>query len=236
FRLNPNGYTLSGPLTWFAGNVPYDSASGVVHRTLHNQTGHIGPLPGDMARSAVGLINGDLGAVLGDRDAGLGRSWERLHLIGVSAGLLSERRYSNYNTVIGSHAMNTAMIPFEGIANWVLSQGRSYRYVVNVDEHKTLNFIDKNGAAREEKVPVKLRQAISYTSENDADIWITICQTHQDSRVAGLSTDVVIGYSADIMDEHKMKTSSWEAVYAQIAAIDQQVKDTQASGKWNLVK
>ncbi|WP_370979577.1 hypothetical protein [Agaribacterium sp. ZY112] len=234
FRLSPNGYDVSGDIQWFASATPYDPPRGVLHRTLHNQAGNIGPLPGDMARSAVGLINGDLGSVVGDREAGLGRSWERLHMIGVSAGILHERRYSNFNTVIGSHALNTAMIPFEGIANWVLRQDRSFYYIVNVDEQKTLRFTDRQGNTRLEPVPTKMRQAITYTSEFNPNIWITLRQAHEDTRTIALNPANGIDYSAGITDDLKMRTSNWQAIYGQIAAIDQQVLDAQRNDIWNL--
>ncbi len=235
FRLSSSGYDIAGPLSWCASARPIHIPEGVLHRALHNQTGHIGPLPGDMARSSMGLISGDLGAVIGDRDSGLGRSWERVHLIGVSAGQLHERRYSNYNTVIGSHGLNTAMIPFEGIANWVLSQNRRFYYIVDIDQRKPLNFTDRNGNARAESVPVKLRQALIYTSEHNPDVWINIRQEHYDSRVAALADHESIDYAAAITDQQKMKTSNWEAVKSQIAAIDQQIINCQNNGVWNLV-
>lgn len=235
FRISATGYVISDAVQWFAGSKPADPPRGFLHRTLHNQTGNIGPLPGDMARSAVGLIDGELGALVGDREAGLGRGWERLHLIGVSAGILNERRYSNYNTIIGSHGLNTAMIPFEGIANWVLSQNRSFYYIVNVDEQKQLSFTDKQGNVRVESVPTKLRQAITYTSERDPNVWVTLHQTHHDTRAAGLTINQSIPYDAAITEDLKMQKSNWEAVQGQISAIDQQVKDCQNRSAWNLV-
>ncbi len=235
FRISANGYVISDPIQWFTGSKQASPHRGLLHRTLHNQAGHIGPLPGDMARSAVGLIDGELGALVGDREAGLGRSWERLHLIGVSAGILDVRRYSNYNTIIGSHGLNTAMIPFEGIANWVLSQERSFYYIVNVDEQKKVSFTDRLSNVRVESVPTKLRQAISYTSEQDPNIWITLHQTHHDTRTARLSDNQSIPYDAAITEDLKMQKSNWEAVQGQISAIDQQIRDCQNRGVWNLV-
>ncbi|WP_444917077.1 hypothetical protein [Microbulbifer sp. JMSA003] len=235
FRVSSAGYNISGDIEWFASSKPFNPPQGIVHRSLHNQAGVIGPLPGDMARSAMGLISGGLGEIIGDRDSGLGRSWERLHLIGVSAGILHERRYSNYNTIIGSHGLNTAMIPFEGIANWVLNQNRKFFYIVNVDKQKVLNFTDRNGNVRVESVPTKLRQAITYTSELDPNIWITIRQEHHDSRTASLADKQSIDYSASITDELKMKKSNWERIRGRIAAIDQQIIDCQNNARWNLI-
>lgn len=48
--------------------------------------------------------------------AGLGCCYERLHLIGVSAGSLKKRNYRGNNIRIGSHALNTAMMPLEKLA------------------------------------------------------------------------------------------------------------------------
>lgn len=236
FRIHDTGHNLSNSPFWYASDVRVDQPRGAVHRTLHNQTGHIGPLPGDMARPGFGLINGDLGAVVGDREAGLGRNWERLHLIGVSAGHLNERRYSNYNTLIGSHAMNTAMIPFEGIANWVIQQPeRSFYYIVNIDEQRRLVFTDRNGNQREEFVPYVLRQAISYTAAPpQQNIWITIEQTHVDRIVERMADGTQIDYEANIQDNRKMNTQNYRDVQAAINTLDQQIIAAQNSAIWNL--
>jgi len=236
FRVSPEGRDISQPLTWHASNKPVDPRRGILHRTLHNQTGHIGPLPGDMARSAVGLINGDLGDSVGDRDAGLGRNWERLHLIGVSAGMLNERRYSKYNTVIGTHAMNTAMIPFEGVVNWVLNQNRSFYYIVNVDLLRQIAFTDINGHLRNEPVPYVLRQAVTYSSEFDPDIWITIEQTHIDNKLQVMPDRTKVDYSSTIDDDNKMSQDNYKKTLSQISTINQQILSCQKLGNWNIVR
>ncbi len=235
FRVSPKGRDISQALTWHASNKPIDPRRGILHRTLHNQAGHIGPLPGDMARSAVGLINGDLGDSVGDRDAGLGRNWERLHLIGVSAGRLNERRYSKYNTVIGSHAMNTAMIPFEGVVNWILNQNRSFYYIVNVDLQKKIAFTDINGNVRNEPVPCVLRQTVTYTSEFNPNIWITIEQTHTDNKIQAMPDHTQVDYSAEIKNEDKMSQSNYKETLSQINITNQQILSCQTLKKWTIV-
>jgi len=236
FRVSPEGRDISKTLTWHASNKPANPRRGILHRTLHNLTGHIGPLQGDMARSAVGLINGDLGDSVGDRDAGLGRNWERLHLIGVSAGRLNERRYSNYNTVIGSHAMNTAMIPFEGVVNWVLNQNRSFYYFVDVDLHRQLAFTDIKGNIRNESVPYALRQLVTYTSEFDPEIWITIEQTHIDSRLQKMPNHTNIDYNPAISDDNKLSQSNYKNTLSQINIVNQQILSCQKLRNWNMVR
>lgn len=65
--------------------------------------------------SASGTILCDKWGAEGKEPSGLGLCYERLHLIGRSAGGLDRRRYLSNNIRIGSHALNTAMIPFEGL-------------------------------------------------------------------------------------------------------------------------
>ncbi|MGI9279904.1 MAG: hypothetical protein ACR2PX_09760 [Endozoicomonas sp.] len=168
-----------------------------------------------MARSKAGMIHSESTSQdIGDRESGLGRSWERLHMIGVSAGKLNERRYSKFNTLIGSHALNTAMIPMEGLARWVINNDRKFQYTVKVKNRKELKFITKDGNERIEMVPLQLEQAITYTSEKDDSIWITIHQHHTDWRVNILDGIDALHYNADVADEEKASKANINDVYA----------------------
>jgi len=240
FRLSEGGYHLSTLPRWHATHKHPEQLHGKLgefDRSLSNINGHIGPYPGDMARSSVGLVmSKEVFNDFGDRPAGLGRSWERLHMIGVSAGNLDERRYSNFNTLIGSHALNTAMIPFERIVNWVIAQQRIFKYSVKILTHKALRFKDIDGTKRQEDVPLQMKQIISYTSEQDENVWITISQDHTDWRVNKLDSNNEIAYKREIEPEDYMMTSNFTDVHKKIARIDSEVIMCQkGKAKWGFL-
>jgi len=235
FRLSSSGQVISKTVTLQARKEPKEIITGIRKLKLHNLNGNIGPQTGDMARSRYGLIDGDLDTNVGERDAGLGRGWERLHLIGVSAGSLHKRRYSKYNTVIGSHAMNTAMIPLENAASWVVKQPCQFIYSVSIESQKTLTFIDKNNNHRIEVVPAILCQTLAYTSA-DPDVWITIEQKHIDERVLKMDSSLKVEYEKGISEENMMNKANYSETVSKIKLIEQQIRNSEKMKKWNIVR
>jgi hypothetical protein len=203
-----------------------------------------GPYQGNIPRStAGGLVVGNETNPennLGQRTSGYGRRWERLHLIGVSAGHLGKRDYSNYNTMMGSHGLNTAMIPFEGIVNWVISQKRKYIYSVNV-ESKILELEKMSNSKHVEwtkgNVAESVTQTISYTSSNDDNIWINLQQESTCPIVSNFKDYQQIAHEKKIPDDWKLSSDNEAKVYAEINRINAiiiniQDKHSQLNNAW----
>lgn len=187
----------------------------------------LGPNQGNIPRSmGGGLIVGqetDPRNIAGQRSAGYGKRWERLHLIGVSAGHLQVRDYSNYNTVMGTHGLNTAMIPFEGIVNWVISEKRKYIYSVKV---KTKNLVleKKSNSMHVEwtsgSVAQSITQSISYTSSNDDNVWINLRQKNTCQIVSQFTSGAQIAHESGIPDQWKLSTQNENEIYSEIGRLN----------------
>lgn len=208
------------------------------NRILYNDVGGgailLGPYQGNIPRCiAGGLVIGAESNPennLGQRSSGYGRRWERLHLIGVSAGHLEQRDYSNYNTVMGTHGLNSAMIPFEGIVNWVIAEKRKYIYSVHlvtkvlelekVVDSKHIEWTRGN-------VAQSITQSISYTSSNDNSIWINLAQKHVCQIVSSFASGERIAHDSGIPDNWRLSTANENTIYAEIARLNALIIDTQ---------
>ena len=189
-----------------------------------------GPNQGDIQRSAggglvVGQRSNPADNIAGQRAAGYGKRWERLHLIGVSAGRLRKRDYSLFNTVMGSHGLNSAMIPFEGVVSWVIGEKRKHVYSVGVVAKKLK--LEKKSKGKhveytEGNVAYEIIQAVSYESANK-DIWINFSQKSICPIVSAFSQGQKIDHQSDIPDKWKLSTDNQNKLYAQISAIDAEV-------------
>jgi len=219
------------------------------NRILYNDVGGgailYGPNQGNIPRSlAGGLVIGAESNPennLGQRSSGYGRRWERLHLIGVSAGHLEQRDYSNYNTVMGTHGLNSAMIPFEGIVNWVIGEKRKYIYSV----YATTKILELEKMADGKHiewsrghVAQSIRQSISYTSSNDSSIWINLAQENTCQIVSGFTHGQQIAHNSAIPDNWRLSTANENTIYAEInrlnvIIIDTQNKHTLLNDQWS---
>ena len=218
-------------------------------RILYNDVGGgailQGPYQGNIPRSvAGGLVIGvetNPENNMGQRSSGYGRRWERLHLIGVSAGHLEQRDYSNYNTVMGTHGLNSAMIPFEGIVNWVIGENRKYIYSVHATT-KILELEKKVDSRHVEwtrgQVAQSITQCISYTSSNDDSVWINFAQENICQIVSGFTHSQQIPHDSAIPDNWRLSTANENAIYAAInrlnvIIIDTQNKHTHKNDQWS---
>ena len=219
------------------------------NRILYNDVGGgallLGPYQGDIPRSvAGGLVIGaesNPENTVGQRAAGYGRRWERLHLIGVSAGHLEQRDYSNYNTVMGTHGLNSAMIPFEGVVNWVIGEKRKYIYSVRVAT-KNLSLEKKADGKHIEWKPCNVAQSIiqsiSYTSSNDDSIWINLAQENTCQIVSKFVPNEQVAHDPAIPDNWRLSTANDNAIYAEInrlnvIIINTQNKHTKLNDQWS---
>jgi len=219
------------------------------NRILYNDVGGgallLGPYQGDIPRSvAGGLVIGaesNPENTVGQRAAGYGRRWERLHLIGVSAGHLEQRDYSNYNTVMGTHGLNSAMIPFEGVVNWVIGEKRKYIYSVRVAT-KNLSLEKKADGKHIEWKPCNVAQSIiqsiSYTSSNDDSIWINLAQENTCQIVSKFTPNEQVAHDPAIPDNWRLSTANDNAIYAEInrlnvIIINTQNKHTKLNDQWS---
>lgn len=234
-----NGQVIAQKIssTWSKDKYSEAFHSGA-NRILYNDVGDgailQGPNQGNIPRSTGGgLIIGtetDPKNNLGQRSAGYGKRWERLHLIGVSAGHLQKRDYSNYNTVMGTHGLNSAMIPFEGIVNWVIAEERKYIYSV----HVTAKILELEKMADSKhiewtrgQVAQSITQSISYTSSNDGSIWINLSQENTCQIVSSFTNSQQIAYEKGIPDAWKISTNNENAIYAEISRLNAIIIDTQ---------
>ncbi len=207
-------------------------------RILYNDVGGgavlLGPYQGNIPRSmAGGLVIGAESNPennLGQRASGYGRRWERLHLIGVSAGHLEQRDYSNYNTVMGTHGLNSAMIPFEGIVNWVIAENRKYIYSVRAFT-KVLELEKVVDSRHVEwtsgNVAYAITQSISYTSSNDSSVWINLSQENVCQIVSGFQSRQRIAHDPAIPDNWRLSTANENTIYAEIHRLNALIIDTQ---------
>lgn len=203
--------------------------------TLKNHVGGgqilYGPNQGDIQRSSGGgLVVGQRSDPAdncgGQRGTGYGARWERLHLIGVGAGRLYKRDYSLFNTVMGSHGLNSAMIPFEGVVGWVIGENRKHIYSIGALT-KRLKLEKKVSGKHieytEGDVAQEIIQSVSYESTNE-NIWINFTQKSVCPIVSALTQGQQVDHEPGIPDKWKLSTENQNQLYSRIQLLDAEIR------------
>jgi hypothetical protein len=145
---------------------------------------------------------------------------------------LQKRDYSNYNTIPGSHGLNTAMIPFEGVVNWVIGQKRKYIYSITVGTKPLSLEKQSNGMHIEWTdclVATSITQALSYTSSNDDTVWINLTQKSVCPIVANFANNEQVAHGKGIPDDWHMSTTNLNKINADINRVDVTILSIQNS-------
>lgn len=230
-RTSNKGYKISDIPVWEARKKKRVASMGYQARELS-----IGleVEAGDVPQGNAGTISSEGIIEEGEVEAGLGRSWERLHLIGHALGKYNKREYPKNNVIIGSHGMNTAMIPMERLMMDLAKSDLVVQYRVDVISSRKMQFMTKEGGKRWEKAIHKLKQTIAYQPQGSQDVVVQISQMHWDFRLDMYGRQE-IPYNVKILEADKLAKDNYFNSVSRIDSIRMQIEDSVRKNIWNLV-